>query len=61
MVEAMREKTRAVSATLSLPSCDSPGLIISGLPPRSAIPAEKETRVRVDVLSKITATVWGPA
>ena len=31
------------------------------LPPRSAMPTANDTRVRVDDLSKITATVCGPA
>ena len=36
-------------------------LMISGTPPRSAMPTANETRVRVDDLSKMTATVCGPA
>ena len=42
------------------PICASPGLMMSALPPMSAIPVAKETRVLVEVLSKMTATVWRP-
>ena len=35
--------------------------MMSGEPPRSAMPTANETRVRVEDLSKMTATVWGPA
>src|SRR5699024_9011514 len=52
----------AVSAMDSLcPSCASPGLMISGCPPSAAMPAANDTRVRVEVLSKMTAAVCGPA
>ena len=61
MVETMRSSTLAVSSTDSLcPICASPGLMMSALPPMSAMPVAKETRVRVEVLSKMTATVWRP-
>ena len=54
MAETMRDMTWAASATDSLcPSCASPGLMMSGCPPRAAIPAAKDTRVLVEVLSKI--------
>src|SRR5699024_317977 len=43
------------------PSCASPGLMISGCPPSAAMPAANDTRVRVEVLSKMTAAVCGPA
>ncbi len=33
----------------------------SGLPPSSAMPTANDTRVRVEALSKITATVCGPS
>ena len=35
--------------------------MISGTPPSSAMPTANETRVRIDGLSKISATVRGPA
>ena len=61
MVETMRSRTLAVSSTDSLwPIWASPGLMIRALPPMSAMPVAKETRVRVEVLSKITATVLRP-
>ncbi len=61
MVETIRSRTLAVSVMDSLwPSCDSPEPMMSGTPPRSAIPVAKDTRVRVEVLSKITATVLRP-
>src|SRR6218665_430607 len=57
-----RSNTRAVSAIDSLlPSWLSADEMTSGTPPRSAIPTANDTRVRVDVLSKMAATVWGPA
>ena len=62
IVETMRSSTLAESEIDSLwPSCDSAELTISGEPPSSAMPAAKDTRVRVEVLSKNTATVCGPA
>jgi hypothetical protein len=57
-----RSSTRAVSEAVSLPpSWLLAVLMISGLPPRSAIPTAKDTLVRVEDLSKMTATVRGPA
>ena len=57
-----RLSTRAVSPTVSpRPSCVLWDSMTSGLPPRSATPVAKETRVRSDGLSNITATVCGPA
>ncbi len=57
-----RSSTRAVSAIGSpRPICELCASMISGTPPSSAIPTANEIRVRVDVLSKITATVFGPA
>ena len=57
-----RLSTRAVSPTVSpRPSCVLWDSMTSGLPPRSATPVAKETRVRRDGLSNITTTVCGPA
>src|SRR5699024_9058681 len=62
LAETIRDITSAVSAMDSLcPSCASPGLMISGCPPSAAMPAANDTRVRVEVLSKMTAAVCGPA
>src|SRR5699024_123903 len=43
------------------PSWLEPASITSGLPPSSAMPVAKETRVRVEALSNMTATVRGPS
>ena len=62
MAATCRSRTRAVSEAVSLPpSWLLAVLMMSGTPPRSAMPTAKETRVRVEDLSKITATVCGPA
>src|SRR3954465_12679645 len=63
---AWRPSTRAVSSIGSpRPSWLLPGSHTSGEPPSSATPTENDTRVRVDGLSKRTATVrgtpWGAA
>ena len=58
----MRSSTRAVSEGVSLPPSWLLAVeMMSGLPPRSLMPTWKDTRVRVDDLSKITATLCGPA
>ena len=57
-----RSSTRAVSLGVSLPPSWLFAVeMISGEPPRSAMPTANDTRVRVEDLSKITATVWGPS
>ncbi len=57
-----RWSTLVVSSTGSpRPSCDVAVSMTSGVPPRSAIATANEMRVRVDGLSKSTATVCGPA
>ena len=57
-----RSSTRAVSDGVSLPPSWLFAVeMISGVPPRSAMPTANETRVRVEDLSKMTATVCGPA
>ncbi len=43
------------------PACVVPRSITSGDPPRSAMPTANETRVRVEDLSNMTATVCGPS
>ena len=53
----MRERTRAVSATVSpRPSCEVPPSRISALPPNWRIAMSNETRVRVEFFSKIIAS-----
>ena len=62
MADTMRSSTRAVSDGVSLPPSWLLAVeMMSGEPPRSAMPTANDTLVRVDDLSKITATVWGPA
>ena len=62
IADTIRSSTRAVSDGVSLPPSWLFAVeMISGLPPRSAMPTAKLTRVRVEDLSKITATVCGPA
>src|SRR3954451_22704461 len=62
MAVTIRSSTRAVSAGVSLPPSWLFAVeLMSGLPPRSAMPTAKLTRVRVEDLSKITATVCGPS
>ena len=43
------------------PNCAAFPSIITGVPPRSAIPTSKDTRVRVEGLSKTVATARDPA
>ena len=58
---AWRPRTRATSAIDSrVPICDVPSTTI-GYPPSSAIPATNEAWVRSVGLSKMIATVCGPA
>jgi hypothetical protein len=58
IADVIRPSTRAVSATDSpRPIWVLPVSRTSGTPPRSAMPTENETRVRVDALSNRTATV----
>src|SRR5690606_30165497 len=62
IAETMRVSTSVVSATDSpRPSWLEPASITSGLPPSSAMPVAKETRVRVEALSNTSATVRGPS
>ena len=62
MAATWRSSTRAVSSMDSpRPIWELPASMISGRPPSSAMPTAKETRVRVDGLSKSTATVCGPS
>src|SRR5829696_6636712 len=62
MADTRRSSTRAVSDGVSLPPSWLLAVeMMSGEPPRSAMPTAKDTRVRVDDLSKITATVCGPS
>ncbi len=57
-----RSSTRAVSSIGSpRPSWLVWASTTSGLPPSSATPTANEIRVRVDGLSKISATVFGPS
>ena len=67
MLDVDTSRRRIVDLTSQVRDfCAAHGVIpqvemISGDPPRSAIPTANDTRVRVDDLSKITATVCGPA
>jgi hypothetical protein len=45
----------------SRPSCIVRASMISGWPPSWAMPISKDSRVRVELFSKITATDRGPA
>ena len=56
-----RARARCRTAVSLPPSWLLAVQMMSGLPPRSAMPTAKETRVRVEDLSKMTATVCGPA
>ncbi len=57
-----RENMRAVSSRVSpLPIWVAPASTTIACPPSCAMPASNEKRVRVDVLSNRTATLYGPS
>src|SRR5699024_1030863 len=62
IAETIRVSTCVVSVIDSpRPSWLDPASITSGLPPSSATPVAKDTRVRVEDLSNMIATVRGPS